>query len=86
MKNNQQLKSDGFKNIANGSVIIAFSILFYLIITILNNNFLDGLDLNTREEISKILKSLLIQENHKFQTNHHLIKRKVHWQKKELRF
>ena len=56
MKNNQQLKSDGFKNIANGSVIIAFSILFYLIITILNNNFLDGLDLNTREEISKILK------------------------------
>ena len=56
MKNNQQLKSDGFKNIANCSVIIAFSILFYLIITILNNNFLDGLDLNTREEISKILK------------------------------
>lgn len=56
MKNNQQLKTEGFKNIANGSVIIAFSILFYLIITILNNNFLDNLDLNTRLEISRILK------------------------------
>ena len=56
MKNNQQLKTEGFKNIANGSVIIAFSILFYLIITILNNNFLDDLDENTRLEISRILK------------------------------
>jgi hypothetical protein len=56
MKNSQQLKTEGFKNIANGSVIIAFSILFYLIITILNNNFLDDLDENTRVEILRILK------------------------------
>ncbi len=56
MKNSQQLKSESFKNIANGSVIIAFMILFYLIITILNNNFLDGIDFKTREEIVKFFK------------------------------